>query len=222
MEETSLTLVELSEASGIESRTIRSYIERGLLSGAESRGRGAVYTNEHLTRLRVIQALRRARPNIQLSEIRLLFQQLSPQQIRNLASGSLTANTGSLSPLPDNADTPSDPSETSCRSSPQSEQTETPHDEDQANQFVSTPQPLPEQLTAVHRLLLALRQLAEPTPTVVSSKLETWHRISINADIELLIRAEFGPDQVAAFREVADLLRHLLTRSELPVHQGGE
>ncbi|HJT78754.1 MAG TPA: MerR family transcriptional regulator, partial [Gemmataceae bacterium] len=66
MDEAAYSLTELSEACGIEPRTIRNYIERGLLPGAQSRGRGASYLAEHFNRLRVIQAMRRARPNISL------------------------------------------------------------------------------------------------------------------------------------------------------------
>src|SRR5882757_4789925 len=82
---------ELADATGIEGRTIRSYIERGLLPGAEARGRAATYSEEHLSRLQVIRSLRRARPNIGLSEIRILLQGLNPEQIHGLASGSIIA-----------------------------------------------------------------------------------------------------------------------------------
>jgi DNA-binding transcriptional MerR regulator len=87
----SYTLNELSEATAIEGRTIRSYIERGLLPGADSRGRGATYSAGHLARLKVIQALRRARPNLGLSEIRISLQLLTPTQIERLSQGSISA-----------------------------------------------------------------------------------------------------------------------------------
>src|SRR5881296_1682467 len=87
----SLSLNDLADATGIEARTIRSYIERGLLPGSDTRGRGATYSAEHLSRLQVIQALRRARPNIGLNDIRILLQQLKPEQIHNLAGGSISA-----------------------------------------------------------------------------------------------------------------------------------
>ena len=54
---TSRTLGELSEESGIPARTIRFYIARGLLDGPVKAGRGAVYTAEHLARLEKIQQL---------------------------------------------------------------------------------------------------------------------------------------------------------------------
>src|SRR5689334_10571028 len=93
MSDVNYSLNDLADAAGIEARTIRSYIERGLLPGAQTRGRAASYSNEHLARLRVIKSLRRARPNIGLSEIRILLQGLNPEQIHGLASGSITAAT---------------------------------------------------------------------------------------------------------------------------------
>src|SRR5438445_3707237 len=91
MSETSYSLNDLAEAAGIEARTVRSYIERGLLPGADTRGRAASYSKDHLSRLHVIRSLRRARPNIGLSEIRIFLEGLSPEQIDRLASGSITA-----------------------------------------------------------------------------------------------------------------------------------
>src|SRR4051812_39071015 len=91
MSQGSYSLNELADSVGIEARTIRSYIERGLLPGAQTRGRAASYSAEHLSRLEVIKSLRRARPNITLSEIRMFLQGLTPEQIRALAGGSITA-----------------------------------------------------------------------------------------------------------------------------------
>src|SRR5437588_7018142 len=96
MSEPSYSLNDLAEAAGIEARTIRSYIERGLLPGADARGRAASYSKEHLSRLQVIKSLRRARPNIALSEIRIVLQGLNPEQIHGLASGSITSATRAI------------------------------------------------------------------------------------------------------------------------------
>ena len=49
---------ELVEASGISDRTIRYYIEQGLLQHAHGRGRSSYYTTEHLERLARITDLR--------------------------------------------------------------------------------------------------------------------------------------------------------------------
>lgn len=53
----SKTLAELSEESGLPSRTIRFYISRGLLGGPVKAGRGAAYTDEHLAQLAKIKRL---------------------------------------------------------------------------------------------------------------------------------------------------------------------
>ena len=45
------TLKELESRTGFGSRTIRNYIDKGLLPGAYSRGRYASYGQEHLDRL---------------------------------------------------------------------------------------------------------------------------------------------------------------------------
>lgn len=55
--DSSKTLAELSEESGIAARTIRFYIARGLLDGPVKAGRNAVYTAEHVARLEKIKKL---------------------------------------------------------------------------------------------------------------------------------------------------------------------
>ena len=56
--------------------------------------------------------------------------------------------------------------------------------------------------------------MSESTPITPVSKVEPWQRIAITPDIELSIRAEFDSAALAAFSEVADLLRNLLERTE--------
>src|SRR4051812_16055901 len=52
------TLDELARQAGIEPRTIRSWIDQGLLAGPSRRGRGARYAADQLERLLAIKALR--------------------------------------------------------------------------------------------------------------------------------------------------------------------
>src|SRR4051812_7601657 len=91
MNEQLLTLSQLSTAAELGPRTIRNYIERGLLPGAQSRGRGAGYSAEHLDRLRVIHHLRRLRPEATLDAIRIQMQQLTPEQVHAFARGSISS-----------------------------------------------------------------------------------------------------------------------------------
>ena len=62
------SMSELVEASGLSDRTIRYYIEEGLLQHAQGRGRSSYYTSEHLERLARIAGLRER--GLSLAEIR--------------------------------------------------------------------------------------------------------------------------------------------------------
>lgn len=196
----SYSLTELADATGFEERTIRSYIERGLLAGAQTRGRGASYSREHLSRLLVVKSLRRARPNIGLSEIRIFLQGLSPEQINGLATGSISAAPRAVAAFAahetDSQDGGADESQ------------------DETDEVVSISLEQSAKLTGVERLLCLLRRVSGSMPITPGSKVEGWQRIAINPDIELSIRAEFDSAALAAFSEVADLLRNLLERTE--------
>jgi DNA-binding transcriptional MerR regulator len=52
-------LADLADAAGIEKRTLRFYIARGLLPGPSEAGRNAVYGQEHLDRLAEISRLKK-------------------------------------------------------------------------------------------------------------------------------------------------------------------
>ena len=87
MDMESLTLQDLAESTGVEPRTIRSYVERGIIPGPESLGRGAWYPRESLERLQVFQLLRDANRDLSVDQIRLLMQGLTPGVIADLAAG---------------------------------------------------------------------------------------------------------------------------------------
>lgn len=197
----SYSLAELADATGIEERTIRSYIERGLLAGAQTRGRGASYSREHLSRLLVVKSLRRARPNIGLSEIRIFLQGLSPEQIDGLATGSISAAPRAFAAIATDENGSQDAAKE--HSSEHTDEVDSVRFEQSATK-----------LTGVERLLCLLRRVSGSTTTTSTSKVERWQRIAITPDIELSIRADFDSAALAAFTEVAGLLRNLLERTE--------
>jgi hypothetical protein len=51
---------------------------------------------------------------------------------------------------------------------------------------------------------------------------EGWNRIAVTPDVELSIRSDFNADQLAAFRELADLLRNLLQRTDAVLNKGDQ
>lgn len=205
MDEQLLTLTQLSTAANIEPRTIRNYIERGLLPGAQSRGRGAGYSAEHFDRLRVIQHLRRLRPEATLSDIRIQIQQLTPEQIQAFARGSISAAVleGAIAPPRDDDADQDDDLRPGGADDGDAEPTLTP---------VAEPIGSPANFTGLQRLVQALRKASRFTAPKTTSKIDTWHRLSVTEDIELSVRDGFDRMQMAAFRELADVLRHLLNR----------
>lgn len=81
-----LKLDELAEQAGVSARTVRYYVQRGLLPAPPFRGRDTVYGAEHLLRLQAIRALQ-AR-YLPLDEIeRLLGRCVSLDDIERLMSG---------------------------------------------------------------------------------------------------------------------------------------
>jgi DNA-binding transcriptional MerR regulator len=206
--EESYSLSELADAAGIEARTIRSYIERGLLSGPRARGRGATYSKEHLSRLQVIGSLRRARPNMGLGEIRIFLQGLNPDQIHNLAGGSISATARAIDEYVHSEDLHAQ------NLAPEDDADETTGRIDWERSAAK--------LTGAERLVCLLRQLTGLTPPTPSSKVEGWNRIAVTPDVELSIRADFDADQLAAFRELADLLRYLLQSTDAVLNKGDQ
>jgi DNA-binding transcriptional MerR regulator len=53
-------LEELAEQAGVSARTVRYYVQRGLLPAPAFRGRDTAYGREHLLRLRIIRRLQDA------------------------------------------------------------------------------------------------------------------------------------------------------------------
>ena len=201
------SLEALAQETGLEERTIRSYIERGLLPGAMTRGRAASYSKEHLSRLQVIRSLRRARPNIGLSEIRILLQGLTPEQIDHLASGSLTVAPRVIAEA--------------TRTDELGSEGIAAGDDNEVARAIYWEQS-PAKLTGVERLVCLLREVSRFTPPAPTSKVEAWQRIAVTPDIELSVRSGFDENLMAAFRELGDLLRNLLQRTDVPAKKGDE
>jgi Predicted transcriptional regulators len=67
-----LDLTELADRAGVSVRTVRYYIQQGLLPKPEARGPGAHYTDEHLDRLLLIRRLQRE--HLPLAEIRRVLE----------------------------------------------------------------------------------------------------------------------------------------------------
>lgn len=76
---------ELARAAGTSVRTIRYYVQRGLLPPPEFRGKDTAYGHEHLVRLRAIRRLQQA--YLPLDEIAAGLAGKTPEEIERLADG---------------------------------------------------------------------------------------------------------------------------------------
>ena len=78
----SLDLTELCHAAKVTPRTVRYYIQQGLLPAPESRGPGAHYNEGHLARLRLVRRLQRE--HLPLGEIRERLARLTDAEVNHL------------------------------------------------------------------------------------------------------------------------------------------
>ncbi|WP_338871112.1 MerR family transcriptional regulator [Myxococcus stipitatus] len=76
-------LAELAEEAGVSPRTVRYYVQRGLLSAPNFRGPDTAYGEEHFIRLKAIRVLQ-AR-FLPLDAIQAELQRLSLDELRKLA-----------------------------------------------------------------------------------------------------------------------------------------
>lgn len=209
------SLQELSDQTGVEQRTIRSYVERGLLPGPDTLGRGAKYPPEALDRLRVMGLLRDANRDLTLDQIRVLLQSLSPAQLADIAAGrqriagvidtdaapargrgDALAYLQSLRPrCSAPLGTPPPPPLGAAESSP-------PRLESAA---------LSADLTAFANAARALADLTGNNPPR-AARGEIWYRIPVTPDIELSVRGAFGDEERAHLQRIGDALRQLLTK----------
>src|SRR5712664_1751783 len=90
------TLNELAKRAGMTPRTVRFYVQRGLLVAPRFRARDTGYEEANLFRL---QAIRRLQERfLPLDAIKLELQRLTPEQIRELAKGGKPPPLAALAP----------------------------------------------------------------------------------------------------------------------------
>jgi DNA-binding transcriptional MerR regulator len=107
--QTEWKLAELAAEAGVSPRTVRYYVQRGLLPAPPFKGPDTVYGEEHLRRLKAIRVLQ-AR-FLPLDAIQVELARLSPDELRALADAELP--TDILPPPPAAAPEPLKASEVS-------------------------------------------------------------------------------------------------------------
>jgi DNA-binding transcriptional MerR regulator len=78
-------LEDLATHAGVSARTVRYYVQRGLLPAPAFKGRDTVYTDDHLLRLRAIRKLQDK--FLPLDAIQVELARLTPAELQELVDG---------------------------------------------------------------------------------------------------------------------------------------
>lgn len=212
------SLQELADQTGLEPRTIRSYVERGLVAGPDSLGRGARYPRETLDRLQVLQLLRAANREVTLDQLRVLLHSLSPNQVRAIADGSLrigalidTDTTGTTAAKPGSAAGPAAQSDALTYLRSLKTLTKIPAAEPMGGTELPAAISDPD-LSALANAAQALATLAGLSASARSVRGEAWYRLTLTPDMELSVRGNYGPEELAQLHRIGDALKILLTK----------
>jgi DNA-binding transcriptional MerR regulator len=193
------TLEELASLSGLSLRTVRFYIQQGLLPGPDTRGKNARYTKEHLERLELIQHFKNL--YLPLQEIRRVMENMTPTEVNFLLHSQDPIV--SCEPIIDNLG--------NTLAAPPSGQSALDYiqnlEEAQSKiQSVSTgwkSQPANPQATRQPSPLSPSRLSASPANDLS----ETWQRIVIKEGVELHLREPVTPEDQKEIERIVDSLR---------------
>lgn len=96
MGEREYKLEELAREAGTSARTVRYYVQRGLLPAPAFRGKDTAYGEEHLARLRAIRRLQEA--YLPLDAIAVELEGRSTEELEKIAAGKGVAGAGRQKP----------------------------------------------------------------------------------------------------------------------------
>jgi DNA-binding transcriptional MerR regulator len=224
MDDNELTLEELSERTGVEARTLRSWVSEGLLAPPFKPGRGARYPASNADRALAVRALKDVH-GLSFPEIGRRFMMASEEQIRGwaLEAGPITGGAGSardylrsikesraqprmpLRPEPDDLLSASSLQPSMERIAPRGGAFAQARFDDKArlSGIAKT------DLASIEKLIVQLeRVLGSPAPR--RSRGAIWRRIAITPDLEISVRGELDRRERVLFEQLADQLRAIL------------
>ena len=225
MTEDELTLEDLSERSGIEPRTLRSWVSEGLLFPPFKAGRGATYPASNADRALAVRALKDVH-GLSLAEIRRRFMMATEEEICGwaLEAGTTAAAPGSardylrrIQARRMSAVSSEQPGFLPRHNTPSEERTmpsaEVPLAEPMLSAHPVHSGRRTADLTGIERLILKLEEvLGAPAPR--RSRGNIWTRIPVTRDLELSVRGELQPRDRVLFEQLADQIRAILTGRE--------
>jgi DNA-binding transcriptional MerR regulator len=223
MKHEDLTLEELSERTGVEPRTLRSWVSEGLLAPPFKQGRGARYPASNADRALAVRSLKDVH-GLSLAEIGRRFMLATEEEIRDWArdAGLTGAPPGSareyLRKLQGGGRDLAGRVPDAARREPPLASTSLDHA--QGKPFAKWPQGRNPRLQAedreadlasIERLILQLEKVLD-APVPRRSRGTIWTRISVTPDLELSVRGDLEPRERMLFEQLADQFRAILTR----------
>ena len=207
MNEAELTLSVLAAASGLQPRTIRSWVAQGLLSGPLSRGAYARYPSDTLERVLAIRSMRDLL-GMPLTSIRQELLVASAEQIRAHA-----AKATGLSPEVTTARKATSAPPGAALDYLRSLRAQAgATSQNLSMDIVSSPSTSAPALSgtgfeALERRLSESRTSSQPAR---KARAEEWMRIPVTPDVELAVRGRLDDEQRVRLERCADLVRDIL------------
>lgn len=203
------TLEELSQRTGVEARTLRSWVSEGLLSPPLKQGRGARYSGSNISRALAVRALKDLH-GLSLTEISRRFLMASDEKISDWAAEASPTVSAARSAR-DYIRAIKGHTETTRRAQLERE----------GNAFTMNHASRPltsyertergeADLASLERLILQLGKALE-APAPRRSRGTIWTRIPITRDLEVSVRGDLEPAERVLFEQLADQLRAILT-----------
>jgi DNA-binding transcriptional MerR regulator len=201
------TLADLAAASGLQPRTIRSWVAQGILPGPLNRGPGARYPADTLQRVLAIRAMRDLL-GMPLAAIRHELLVATAEQVAAYA-----AKAAALAPEQSDLLTEAAPAPEAAldylrglrkRASPMPDAMPPPAAS--APAFAAPPPQAGHGFEALEQRLGSGRA----APAARKARAEEWLRIPITPDVELAIRGRLDAESRAQLERCADLVRDIL------------
>ena len=223
MSDNELTLEELSERTGVGSRTLRSWVSEGLLAPPFRPGRGARYPATNADRALAVRVLMSLH-GLSLSEIRHRFMMVAEEQIRDwaLEAGQTVAPHGTARDYLNRiaaCHIEADPAHSSAKISNRKSLRHAPEgssrERTSGNLSSQSSKPSNDErrlakLAGIEKLILQLEKtLDNPAPR--RSRGDIWTRISVTPDLEISIRGNLDSRERILFEQLGDHFRAILS-----------
>lgn len=225
-----LTLEEISKETDVSIRTLRSWIDEGLLEPPDKSGRGARYPRENVDRAWSVLALKAQKRS--LKEIAEMFIMAGPSDFQDWAAQAPRSNTNVIASYVENnvpqeaRGTPTKPQSFVHLDDPDVSASMSPEKQDYLRRKhmptggrpdkprMSSRARREEEITAIEDLIPELERILGSVKPPRRVRSEPWIRLPVTFGFELSVRGDLSPRERHVFEQFAGELRALLRRRD--------